>query len=52
MCGAWGECQGVVCRKGYGGYCLARNRMDAEVTTDAWGYRKVPKQDHEVAVSP
>ena len=43
VCGGWDECHGAVCRKGYGGYCLARKHIDTEVTADAWGYRKVPK---------
>jgi|EP01049_Picozoa_sp_SAG25_P002989 hypothetical protein len=43
-CGTWPECSGAVCRSGYGGYCLARGKIDAEVTNDAWGYRKVPRK--------
>ena len=42
-CGSWAECDGVVCRAGYKGYCLARFKMSSDANSDMWGYRKQPK---------
>jgi len=44
VCGAWDECAGVICKKAYGGYCLARNKMDPSATTSGmWAYTKMDK---------
>jgi len=42
-CGAWGLSDGVVCKAAYGGYCLARAKIDAEANVEMWGLRKAPK---------
>ena len=40
-CGAWDKCDGVVCKAGYGGYCLARETISDHALSDMWGYKKV-----------
>jgi len=40
ICGAWNDCAGVVCKTGYGGYCLARRTMSQKSTHGMWGYTK------------
>ena len=40
-CGAMAECEGVVCRADFGGYCLARHKATGASAGDRWGYVKV-----------
>ena len=42
-CGSWSECDGVICKADYGGYCLARARISSESSDEMWGYWKQPK---------
>ena len=41
-CGSWAECDGVICKATYGGYRVARGKIDF-ANENMWGYRKQPK---------
>jgi hypothetical protein len=43
-CGVWEECDGVVCKSDYNGYCLARGVISTATDPDMWGYQKEPKR--------
>lgn len=54
VCAEWDDCAGVVCRPGYGGYCLARKVWDDErvAFADMWAYKLLDaacEQDEQLA---
>lgn len=45
-CGNWDKCKGVVCKKDYNGWCLARGQWNEDpnqTKPNMWGYKKVKK---------